>query len=113
MTAARRPESQEQFLEDAVAALTEADIPPDDQDGWLDPDADQPAELATLSDPELEELLAAASSWPAPPAWPLSYRDPDGPGGTPWPAGSGPRDRSGGGCGFADGGELDVLGPGV
>jgi hypothetical protein len=39
VTAARRPESQEQILEAAVAALTEADIPPADQDGWLDPDA--------------------------------------------------------------------------
>jgi hypothetical protein len=38
VTAARRPESQEQILEAAVASLTEADIPPDEQDGWLDPE---------------------------------------------------------------------------
>ena len=68
MTAARRPESQEQILEAAVASLTEADIPPDEQDGWLDPDVDPPAELAALPDAELEELLAAAPSRPAPPA---------------------------------------------
>ena len=42
MTAARRPESQEQILEAAVASLAEADIPPDDQDGWLDPDTGRP-----------------------------------------------------------------------
>ena len=68
------PESQEQILQAAVASLTEADIPPDGQDGWLDPDADPPAELAALPDAELAELLAAAPPRPAPPAWPLSYR---------------------------------------
>lgn len=66
MTAARRPESQEQILEAAVASLTGADIPPAGQDGWLDPDADPPAELAVLPDAELAELLAAAPSRPAP-----------------------------------------------
>ena len=65
MTAARRPESQEQILEAAVASLTEADIPPDEQDGWLDPDADPPAELAALPDAELEELLGRRPA----PAW--------------------------------------------
>jgi hypothetical protein len=58
VTAASRPESQEQILQAAVASLTEADIPPDGQDGWLDPDADPPAELAALPDAELAELLA-------------------------------------------------------
>jgi hypothetical protein len=67
VTAARRPESQEQILEAAVASLTEADIPPDEQDGWLDPDVDPPAELAALPDAELQELLAPAPPWPAPP----------------------------------------------
>jgi hypothetical protein len=117
VTAACRPESQEQILEAAVASLTEADIPPDEQDGWLDPDVDPPAELAALPDAELEELLAAAPPRPAPPAWPLSCRHPDGPGGAPWPAGSGSRDSvdcsagfgnsagfASGGTGFASGG---------
>ena len=102
MTAARRPESQEQILEAAVASLTEADIPPDEQDGWLDPDVDPPAELAALPDAELEELLAAVPPRPAPPAWPLSYRHPDGPGGAPWPAGSGSRDSVNGSAGFGN-----------
>ena len=60
MSAARRPESQEQILQAAAGSLTEAGIPPGDQDGWLDRDTDPPAELAALSDPELDELLAAA-----------------------------------------------------
>jgi hypothetical protein len=42
VTAGRRPESQEQILQAAVASLTEADIPPDGQDGWLDPDTGPP-----------------------------------------------------------------------
>jgi hypothetical protein len=100
VTAARRPESQEEILEAAVASLTEADIPPDGQDGWLDPDVDPPAELAALPDAELEELLAVAPPRPAPPTWPLSYRHPDGPGGAP-------------GVGFAEGGPLDVLAAGM
>ena len=117
MTAARRPESREQILLAAVASLTEAGIPPDEQDGWLGPDADPPAELAALPDAELAELLAAAPPRPAPPAWPLSCRPTGGPGGARWPAGNGPRDgtgrmagfASGPGAGFAEGGPLDVL----
>jgi Domain of unknown function (DUF222) len=117
---ARRHESQEQILQAALDSLTAADIPPDEQDGWLDPDADPPAELAALPDPEWEELLAAAPPRPAPPAWPLSYQQPDGPGGTRWPAGRGPRDGIGGagfasgpGAGFAEGGPLDALAAGM
>jgi Domain of unknown function (DUF222) len=129
VTAARRPESQEQILQATAASLTEADIPPEDQDGWLDRDTDSPAELAALPDAELEELLAAAPPRPAPPAWPLSYRSIGGPGGERWPAGPGPRDDAGGGAGFAsgmgagfadgigagfaDGGPLDVLAAGA
>jgi hypothetical protein len=97
VTAARRPESQEQILRAAAASLTEADIPPEDQDGWLDRDTDPPAELAALPDAELDALLAAAPPRPAPSAWPLSYpsigpggeRWPAGPGGVRWPAGPG------------------------
>ena len=122
MTAARRPESQEQILEAAVASLTEADIPPDEEDyGWRDPDVEPPAELVSLSDAELEELLADAPARPERPAWPLSYRSPDGPDGPPWPAASGPGDGAGGGlgfsggagAGFADGGPLDALPAGM
>ena len=103
MTAARRPEPREQILEAAVASLTEADIPPAEQDGWLDPDADPPADLIALPDAELEELLAAAPARPPPPPWPLSYPDPGGPGGAPWPAGSGPEDGTGAAARFASG----------
>jgi hypothetical protein len=61
VTESRRPEAQEQILQAAMASLTEAYIPPDDQDGWLDPDTDPPAELAAPPDAEPAELLAAAS----------------------------------------------------
>jgi hypothetical protein len=109
-----QPWSQEEIL---AASLTEADIPPDqdDPDGWADPDADSgpPAELAGLTGAELEELLADVPARPAPLAWPLSYQSPDGPDGQPWPAGFLPRDGSGHGAGFADGGVLDGLAPGV
>jgi Domain of unknown function (DUF222)/HNH endonuclease len=98
MAADRQPPSQDDILEAALAALTEEDIPPDEDDlGWPDPDTGPPPELADLTTPELEELIAA---------------QPD-PVAEIGPAGFWPRDRSGGGCGFADGGELDVLGPGV
>jgi Domain of unknown function (DUF222) len=102
VTGARWPESQEHILEAAVASLTEADIPPGEQDGWLDPDVDPPAELAALPDAELEELLAPDPPGPAPTAWPLSYRHPDGPGGAPWPAESAPRDSVDGSAGFGN-----------
>jgi hypothetical protein len=97
--AAPRPWSQEEILAAAVASLTEADIPPDedDLDGWADPDGDRPDELADLMTPELEELFA------------------QGPGPAPefGPAGFLPRDGSGHGAGFADGGVLNGLAPGV
>jgi Domain of unknown function (DUF222) len=98
MAAGRQQPSQDDILEAALAALSEADIPPDeDCPAWPDPDSGPPPELANLTTPELEELIAAQ---PAPAA-------------EIGPTGFWPRDRSGGGCGFADGGELDVLGPGV
>jgi hypothetical protein len=92
------PESQDGILAAALAALTAADIPPDD-DAWAitDTDTGRPAELAGLTTADLDELAAAA---PAPPA------------GVP-PAGWWPRDGSGGGIGFADGGPLDVLAAGI
>ena len=98
MAADRQPPSRDDILETALAALTEDGIPPDEDClGWPDPDCGPPPELAGLSTPELDELIAAQ---PAPVA-------------EIGPAGFLPRDRSGGGCGFADGGELDVLDPGV
>jgi hypothetical protein len=114
VTAARRPESWEEIWDAPLAALTEADVPPDEQDyGWLDPDIDPPAELVGLTGAELAELLADAPTQSAPPAWPLSYQSPDGPAGAGWPAGLADRDGTGGGTGFADGGELDVLPAGI
>ncbi len=98
MPAAPHPWSQEEILEAAVASLTEADIPPDQDDpgGWTDPDGDRPDGLADLITPELEQLTAEG---PAPaPAF--------------GPAGFLPRDGSGHGAGFADGGVLDGLAPG-
>jgi hypothetical protein len=90
-----QPESQEEILAAALASLDEHDIPPDE--GWTvpDPDSDPPAELSGLTSAELDELY--------PPRWP-----PDEFG----PAGFLPRDGSGHGSGFADGGALDVLPPG-
>src|SRR5580704_6087987 len=96
--AAPQPPSQEEILAAALAALTAADIPPGEDGGALpDPDTGRPAELAGLAGPELEELLAAQPA-PVPEAL---------------PAGVLPRDGTGGGTGFADGGPLDVLVPGV
>ena len=112
MSAASRRESQEEILEAALASLTDADIPPADDEvyGWPDPDFDRPAALAGLDGAELEELAADASV-PATPGWPLSFQAPTGP--EAWPAGFGPRDESGDGPGFADGGVLDVLAAGL
>ena len=56
MPAASQPESQDDILAAALAALTAADIPPGEQDhaSWPDPDTGRPAELAGLSSAELE-----------------------------------------------------------
>ena len=82
MPAAPQPQPQEEILDAALAALTEADIPPTDEDvcRWPDPDTGRPAELAGLSDADLAELAAEAPAAPAP-AWPVGYQCPDGPGG--------------------------------
>ena len=116
MPAAAAPQpSHEEMLESALAALTEADIPPDEHDyaSWPDPGSGRPAELASLSDAELAELLAEAPPPPAPAGWPLSYQTPEQVSGWPWPAGFAVRDGSGGGTGFADGGPLDTLDAGL
>ncbi|HEY3733950.1 MAG TPA: DUF222 domain-containing protein [Streptosporangiaceae bacterium] len=102
MPAVPRPQSQPQSQEDILAAgltsLAEHDLPPDDRSwAWLDPDCGPPLELADVTFEELEKLTVAG---PARVAEAL-------------PAGVLPRDGSGGGSGFADGGVLDVLAPGV
>ena len=92
--AAPRPQTQEEILAAVLAARNERDIPAED-DSWVivDSDGDRPAELAGLDGAELDELLSAAPS-----------------GRRPVPrAGGGPV----GGPGFAEGGVLDVLAPGV
>jgi hypothetical protein len=117
-----QPESQEEILAACGASLTDADTPPDeDACGWPDPDCGMPAELLSLPDADLEELVAAAPSrpaWMVREAWPDGIVPPggtvsDGNGGSVWPAGFLVRDGSGGGTGFADGGPLDVLTPGA
>jgi len=91
-----QPESWAECLA-RMAALTTADLPPGEDD-WPDPDDDTgcPAEYAHLAFPEIDELLAAQPG-PVPEVW---------------PAGCLPRDGSGRGAGFADGGALDTLEPG-
>ncbi len=105
--------------DDAHAApLFEQDISPGDADDpafWLDPDTGFPAELADLTDAGLSELLEApAPHQPPVPGWPLSYRTPClAAGETMSPTGFPPRDRTGGGTGFADGEVLDGLAAGL
>ena len=134
-------QSQEQIRDSVLAELADDrilpdDIPPDDEIyGWPDPDCGPPAELEALTDAEFEELLAAAPvrpsryvepSWPVPGTFGQPGRSdrgrgpgqPDGPfepsgWADTYPAGWLPRDASGGGCGFADGGALDVLAAGL
>ena len=81
MSAAPHAWSQEEILAAAVASLTEADIPPDedDLDSWADPDGDRPDELADLMTPELEQLIAEAPA-PAPAFGPAGFLPRDGPG---------------------------------
>ena len=97
--AAPRPETQEEILAAALAARDDRDIPAED-DSWVivDSDGDRPAELAGLDGAELDELIAAAPAQPARQIRPAGAATGDGPGGGP---------------GFAEGGVLDVLAPGV
>jgi hypothetical protein len=83
--AALWPEDQEEILAAVLAARDECDIPGED-DSWVivDSDGDRPAELAGVDGAELDEPLAAAPARP-----------------------------SGLTAGFAEGGVLDVLAPGV
>ena len=99
------PPEPDDDLAAAVAALTEADIPPAGE--WFavpDPDTCCPAEYAGLCSAELEELIAAGPE-PVPDIG---------------PAGAIPRDRAGGGlpggvplAGFGQDGVLDLAAPGV
>jgi hypothetical protein len=86
--AAPQPEDQEEILAAVLASLGEDEVPSED-DAWVitDSDCDRPAELAGLDAAEMEELLAAA------------------------PAGV--DGELGSGLGFAEGGVLDGLAPGV
>src|SRR5215471_13883943 len=99
-TATPRPEPQEQILAAAPASLDERDIPPGGgwDEGWTvpDPDGDPPPGLAGLTRAELDELYPPKTP-------PVEFG----------PAGLLPRDGSGHGSGFADGGALDALAPGV
>jgi Domain of unknown function (DUF222) len=96
-------ESQEEILAASEAALTEEDIPPEDEVfGWPDPDCGMPSELLSLSDAELAELLDAAPDQPIPSIWPLSYR-------TSEPGGFVPGDGPDTGTGFRQGGVLDEM----
>ncbi|HEY2577860.1 MAG TPA: DUF222 domain-containing protein [Streptosporangiaceae bacterium] len=96
-------ESQEEILAASEAALTDEDIPPEDE-AFMgpDPDCGMPAELLALSDAELAELLDAVPAQMPPPTWPLSYR-------TGEPGGFVPGDGPDTGTGFAQGGVLDEL----
>jgi hypothetical protein len=138
--AAPRPETQEEILAAALAARNERDIPAED-DSWIieDSDGDRPAELAGLDGEQLDELIAAASpgpsgqgrlpgpGWltelgeqvavPAGPTW-LTERDEfsaPAPAGRPevGPADFLPGSGLGGAAGFAEGGVLDGLPPGL
>ncbi len=111
-----QPESQEEILLAAQAALTDAPPAEDDYTRWPDPENAPHDELADLTDAELADVLAGPPSAAARlSGWPLTYLTPAGSlrpgaagggGGWPWPAGFEPRDGTGGGCGFADGGAL-------
>ena len=89
---------------------TDADIPPSDEDYLVPDPADVtscPPELEGLTGEELDALPATiTTARRALPPWPLSYRDPGGGGEL---AALLPRDATGPGCGFADGGALDTL----
>jgi hypothetical protein len=108
-----RPQSQEEILAEELAAFPDDGPPPEDADEpWPDPDSGPPAWIAGLSDLELDELLARAT--PASPAWRVEAGRPGDPApGEAWPAGCLPRDGTGGGTGFGDGGVLDVLAAGL
>lgn len=91
-----QPHSQEDILDAALASLTAADVPPDDDARAVpDPDCGRPAELAGLTTAELDALIATVPDLVAEP----------GPGG--------PVAREGCGAGFAEDGVLDVLAPGM
>jgi hypothetical protein len=141
--AAHRPQAQEEILAAALAARDERDIPAEDDSWVIeDSDGDRPAELAGLDGNQLDELIAAAPARPPGLPGPggldgladpgqlaaaapgcrcrnglaelgeLAAAAPAGPcrnGPAGLVAGGGP----GSGAGFAEGGVLDGLAPGV
>ena len=128
-----RPETQEEILAATLAARDERDIPAKD-DSWVivDSDGDRPAELAGLDGAELDELLAATPARPPCPSRPsepprlsrlggptglaelgeLAAAAPAGPCGS-GPAGLVIEGAPSGRAGFAEGGVLDRLAPGL
>ena len=92
---------EEEILETALASLTDADIPPpdDEVDRWPDPTSTarprQPGSMAR------SWRTGRRASVPPTPAWPLSFQAPTGP--ESWRPDSGARQIRDG-PGFADGG---------
>jgi len=108
------PQSQEEILAEELAAFPDDGPPPEDADEpWPDPNSGPPPWVAALSDLELDELFAAATpstpAWRAEPSWPVTSLAP----GEALPTGCLPRDGTGGGTGFCDGGVLDALAAGL
>src|SRR5215469_16258147 len=128
-----RPETQEEILAATLAARDVRDIPAEDV-SWVivDSDGDRPAELAGLDGAELDELLAATPARPPCPSRPsepprlsrlggptglaelgeLAAAAPAGPCGS-GPAGLVIEGAPSGRAGFAEGGVLDRLAPGL
>ena len=90
-------------------ALDEEQIPPEFGWDWPDPDSGRPPELAGLTYEELDALPATTPARYREPAWPVPARTAPAAGPVDViPAGCWPRDGSGDGMGFADGGVLDT-----
>ncbi len=118
-----RPESQEEILDAALAALTDADIPPDeDARAAPDPDCGRPAELADLTTAELDLLArldkagravdaAAAAVVTTGPT--VSGPETADTAGTAVAGSDAARPEPGEFAGFAQGGVLDLMAPGV
>jgi hypothetical protein len=113
------PESQEEILAASEASLTPGDIPPEDE-AFLhpDPETGPPAELLTLTDQELYDLLENTPAYPAqtptspPPGHPLGHsaQPPDQPAASTPPSPGNPRPRDGWPLGAGAAGAPAVLG---
>ena len=98
----------------------EDEIPPEFGWDWPDPDCGRPPELAGLTYEELDALPATIPARYREPAWPIDLPGPEaaagqlaGSGASVAPLECWPRDGSGGGVGFADGGVLDTAPAGL